>query len=493
VVAPHDDFAQATAAELAGRIRRREASAAEVMGAAIARIEADNQRLNAFVHVDLEQARERAHEADRVVASGVELGPLHGVPTAMKDLFDFKPGWPTTFGGVRALKDFVPDFYCAWAERMERAGAIIVGKTNSPVMGFRGTCDNPLFGPSRNPFDTSRNTGGSSGGSAAAVAAGLVPVAEGTDGGGSIRIPASWCGIYGYKQSFGRIPYVARPNAFTGLHPFLFEGTLARTVEDAALVTQALAGYDARDPFALDEHPVLTESLHRSIRGWRIAYSPDFDVFPVAPEVAAVVQQAVRAFEDAGAHVEEVKLGIERDQRELSDLWCRLIIPISIATFENLKREGLDLLADHRDDFPPEYLRWIDEGYELRTPQLMRDEELRTEIYDAIQGVLEDHQLLVTPTLACLPVENATDGNTKGPTEINGVQVDPLIGWCLTYPVNFSGHPAASIPAGMAEGNLPVGMQLIGRRYADADVLTASAAFERLRPWRDSYRLAGPA
>jgi amidase len=490
VVPPHDELGRATAAELAGRIRRREASAVEVMEAAIARIEADNERLNAFVHLDLDQARERAREADRVVASGEELRPLHGVPTAMKDLFDFKPGWPTTFGGVRALKDFVADFYCAWAERMEHAGAIIIGKTNSPVMGFRGTCDNPLFGPSRNPFDTSRNTGGSSGGSAAAVAAGLVPVAEGTDGGGSIRIPASWCGIYGYKQSFGRIPYVARPNAFTGLHPFLFEGTLARTVEDAALVTQALAGYDARDPFALDEHPFLTESLHRSIRGWRIAYSPDFDVFPVAPEVAAIVREAVRAFEEAGARVEEVKLGIERDQRELSDLWCRLIIPINIAMFENFKRGGLDLLADHREDFPPEYLRWIDEGYELRTPELMRDEELRSEIYDAIQGVLEDHQLLVTPTLACLPVENATDGNTKGPTEINGAEVDPLIGWCLTYPINFSGHPAASIPAGMAESDLPVGMQLIGRRYADADVLTASAAFERLRPWRDSYRLA---
>jgi len=490
VVPPHDELGRATAAELAGRIRRREASAVEVMEAAIARIEADNERLNAFVHLDLDQARERAREADRVVASGEELRPLHGVPTAMKDLFDFKPGWPTTFGGVRALKDFVADFYCAWAERMEHAGAIIIGKTNSPVMGFRGTCDNPLFGPSRNPFDTSRNTGGSSGGSAAAVAAGLVPVAEGTDGGGSIRIPASWCGIYGYKQSFGRIPYVARPNAFTGLHPFLFEGTLARTVEDAALVTQALAGYDARDPFALDEHPFLTESLHRSIRGWRIAYSPDFDVFPVAPEVAAIVREAVRAFEEAGARVEEVKLGIERDQRELSDLWCRLIIPINIAMFENFKRGGLDLLADHREDFPPEYLRWIDEGYELRTPELMRDEELRSEIYDAIQGVLEDHQLLVTPTLACLPVENATDGNTKGPSEINGAEVDPLIGWCLTYPINFSGHPAASIPAGMAESDLPVGMQLIGRRYADADVLTASAAFERLRPWRDSYRLA---
>ena len=490
-MAPHDELSQVTAAELAGRIRRRELSPVEVMDTAIARIEAGNERLNAFVHLDLDQARERARQAEHAVVSGGELGPLHGIPTAMKDLFDFKPGWPTTFGGVRALRDFVVDFYCAWAERMERAGAIIVGKTNSPVMGFRGTCDNPLFGPSRNPFDTSRNTGGSSGGSAAAVAAGLVPVAEGTDGGGSIRIPASWCGIYGFKQSFGRVPYVARPNAFTGIHPFLFEGTLARTVEDAALVTESLAGYDPRDPFALDERPGLTSALRRSIRGWRIAYSPDFDVFPVAPEVATVVADAVRAFEEAGAHVEEVKLGIERDQRELSDLWCRLIIPINIATFEYFKREGMNLLGDHRDDFPQEYLRWIDEGYELRTADLMRDEELRSEIYDAIQNVLEDHELIVTPTLACLPVENASDGNTKGPTEINGIEVDPLIGWCLTYPVNFSGHPAASIPAGMADG-LPVGMQLIGRRYADADVLAASAAFERLRPWRDHYAQAAP-
>jgi amidase/aspartyl-tRNA(Asn)/glutamyl-tRNA(Gln) amidotransferase subunit A len=478
-----------TAAEVAARIRRRQLSPVEVMDAVIGRIESDNERLNAFVHLDPEQARERARRAEKAVGAGAELGPLHGVPTAMKDLFDFKPGWPTTFGGVRALKDFVPDFYCAWAERMERAGAIIVGKTNSPVMGFRGTCDNPLFGPSRNPFDTSRNTGGSSGGSAAAVAAGLVPVAEGTDGGGSIRIPASWCGIYGYKQSFGRVPYVGRPNAFTGLHPFLFEGTLARTVEDAALVTESLAGYDSRDPFSLPEHPSLSSALHGSIRGWKIAYSPNFDVFPVAPEVTAVIQDAVRTFEEAGARVETVDLGIEHDQRELSDLWCRLIIPINIATFENFKRQGLDLLADHRDDFPPEYLRWIDEGYEWRTADLMRDEELRSEVYDAIQNVLDDHELLVTPTLACLPVVNADDGNTKGPTEVNGVEVDPLIGWCLTYPVNFSGHPAASIPAGTADG-LPVGMQIIGRRYADADVFAASAVFERLRPWRDRYVLA---
>ena len=485
-----DDLAHATVAGLATRIRERQLSPVEAVEAAIERIEAANDRLNAFVHLGFDDARERAREAERALTSGQELGPLHGVPTAMKDLFDFKPGWPSTFGGVRALKDFVPDFSCAWVERMERAGAIILGKTNSPVMGFRGTCDNPLFGPSRNPFDHSRNTGGSSGGSAAAVAAGLVPVAEGTDGGGSIRIPASWCGIYGYKHSFGRVPYIARPNAFTGLNPFLFEGPLTRTVEDAALVVDAIAGYDPRDPFALDEPANLSGAVGRSINGWRIAYSPDFDVFPVDRRVAEVVGDAVRAFEREGAHVEEVKLGIERDQRELSDLWCRLIIPINVEFFENMKAQGLDLLGEHRDDFPPEYLRWIDEGYRLTVPQLARDQQMRSEIYDAIQGVFENYDLLVTPTLACLAVENSDDGNTKGPTEINGVEVDPLIGWCLTYFINFSGHPAASIPAGMAEGRLPVGMQIIGKRYADADVLAASAAFERVRPWQETYRMA---
>jgi amidase len=483
-----DELAHATVAEIATRIRSRELSPVETVEAAIERIEAGNDRLNAFVYLGFDDARERARDAERELTSGDELGPLHGVPTAMKDLFDFKPGWPSSFGGVRALKDFVPDFYCAWAERMERAGAIIVGKTNSPVMGLRGTCDNPLFGPSRNPFDLSRNTGGSSGGSAAAVAAGLVPVAEGTDGGGSIRIPASWCGVYGYKQSFGRVPYIARPNAFTGLNPFLFEGPLTRNVEDAALVVDAIAGYDSRDPFALDEPANLSGAVRRSISGWRIAYSPDFDVFPIDPRVADVVEGAVRAFEQEGTHVDEVKLGIERDQRELSDMWCRLIMPINVEFFENMKARGMDLLGEHRDDFPPEYLRWIDEGYRLTVPQMARDQQMRSEIYDAIQGVFENYDLLVTPTLACLPVENTDDGNTKGPTEINGVEVDPLIGWCLTYFINFSGHPAASIPAGMAEGRLPLGMQIIGKRYADSDVLAASAAFERLRPWQDTYR-----
>ena len=274
----------------------------------IARIEARNPSLNALVFTAFDEAREGAQEAERALTSGEALGPLHGVPTAIKDLFDFKPGWPATFGGIRALQDFTVPGACTYAERMEAAGAILVGKTNSPVMGFRGTCDNYLFGPSRNPFDTTKNTGGSSGGSAAAVADGLLPLAEGTDGGGSIRIPAAWCGLYGYKASFGRVPYTARPNAFGSLNPFLFEGPLTRTVDDAALALDMLAGYDDRDPFALDDPTGFAGTTRRSITGWRIAYSPDFGVYPVDRRVAAVVERAVRAFEEAGAVVEQVDL-----------------------------------------------------------------------------------------------------------------------------------------------------------------------------------------
>jgi len=415
-----------------------------------------------------------AHAAER----SEPVGPLHGVPTALKDLFDFKPGWPATMGGIRALRDYRPPIACAWCERMERAGAIIVGKTNSPSLGLRGITDNYLFGPTRNPWDTARNAGGSSGGAAAAVADGMLTIAEGTDGGGSIRIPAAWCGVYGYKPSWGRVPGIIRPNAFGGTAPFLFEGVITRTVADAALGMTALAGYDARDPFGIREEVDFPGALGRDIAGMRIAYSPDLDVFPVDRRVATVVADAARAFEEAGAHVEQVSVGITRDQRELSDLWCRLIMPINVATVEGLRAGGYDV----RDDLPPECRRWLDVGYELTALDIARDQVMRTEIFDAMQAVFADYDLLVHPTVAALPVPNADDGNTLGPSEIEGVEVDPLIGWCLTYFANFTGHPAASIPAGTADG-LPVGMQITGRSGADADVLAASAAFERLRPW----------
>lgn len=483
-----DELAYMTLVDLADRIRRGVLSPVEVLDATIERIEARNASLNALVHLDFDGARAAAREAERALAGGAGLGPLHGVPTALKDLFDFKPGWPATFGGIRALRDFRLDAHCLFAERVERAGAILVGKGNSPVMGFRGTCDNPLFGPTGNPFDITRNSGGSSGGCAAAVADGLLTFAEGTDGGGSIRIPASWCGIYGYKPSFGRVPLVSRPNAFSGTDPFRAEGPLTRTVGDAAFVLNAIAGHDPRDPLSLDETADFTTAVGRTIAGWRIAYTRGYDVFPVDRRVAGVVERAVRVFEDAGAHVEEVDLGIRRDQRELSDLWCRLIMPNNVAWIERFKARGIDLLADHAEDLPRQYRAWLEHGYTRTTLDVIRDQAMRTEIYDAFQATLAGFDLIVGPTLSALPVSNRDDGDTVGPSEVEGVEVDSLIGWCPTYLVNFTGHPAASIPAGAVDG-LPVGMQIVGRRHADSDVLAASAAFERLRPWQDSYRI----
>jgi amidase len=485
-----EDLAQTdSAATLAARIRAKEMSPVEAVESAIARIEAHNSKINALVIFGYDDALRAAKAAEAAMMRGDAIGPLHGVPIAMKDCFDYKPGWVTTFGGIRALKDYVADSYCMFAERMERAGAIIIGKTNSPVFGFRGTCDNYLFGPSKNPFDLTKNTGGSSGGSAGAVAAGLLPLCEGTDGGGSIRIPSSWCGVYGYKPSFGRVPLVTRPEAFGGNVPFIFEGPITRTVEDAALAMTVLAGYDSRDPYCVEGEVDFMAALRGSVAGKRIAYTRDYGIFPVDPRVIAVVDKAVAAFEEAGAHVEEVKIDLRRSQRELSDVWCRFIAPKQVFALEGFKREGIDLVRDHHDDFPPEFWHWDEIGRGTTVTQFLADQIARTEVFDALRTVLEGYDLLVSPTLACLAVDNAADGNTAGPAEIEGETIDRLIGWCMTYLINFVGFPAATVPAGLAENGLPVGMQIVGRRYADADVIAASAEFERLRPWTDTYRL----
>jgi amidase/aspartyl-tRNA(Asn)/glutamyl-tRNA(Gln) amidotransferase subunit A len=470
-------------------VRQRDISPVEVIDAAIKRVEQRNGSLNALIYTDFEQARQHARALEAKIMKGIDPGLLAGVPTAMKDLFDFKPGWPSTFGGVPALKDFIPDFASIYPARIERAGAILLGKTNSPLLGFRGTTDNPLFGPTRNPFNTSKNSGGSSGGSAAAVADGMVPLAGASDAGGSIRIPASCCGVYGFQPSFGRVPVVSRPNAFGAVSPFKYAGTVTRTVDDAALALNALAGYDAGDPFSLNETIDFVAATEQSIRGMKIGFSPDFGGFPVQPEVTEVVARAVLAFEDAGATVVPVKIVLPCPHGELTDLWCRMICVGTTAVLDGFRRQGIDLLRDHRADLPDGLVEWVERADRLTVAELNRDQVIRSQVYDALQAAFTQVDLLVTPTLACLPVDNhAVRGNTVGPSSINGEAVDPHIGWCMTYFTNMSGHPAASIPAGMHKG-LPVGMQLIGRRYADADVMAASAAFERVRPWRGAYQV----
>ncbi|MDW7648466.1 MAG: amidase [Nitrospiraceae bacterium] len=479
-----EEFSYQTTAELARLVAAGEVTPVELVECAIKRIEERNPSINAVIYKGYETARAEAKVAEAAVRSGALLGVLHGVPTLMKDLFDFKPGWKSTMGGIPALKDLVINAYCVWAERVEAAGGIIVGKTNSPVMGFRGVTDNPLFGATRNPFDATRNTGGSSGGSAAAVADGLVSFAEGTDGGGSIRIPSAWCGTYGYKASFGRVPLVMRPNGFAGTQPTIAEGPITRNVKDAALVMTALGGFDPRDPYSSRESVDYLGALNQSIKGMRIAYSPDLDVFPIDRRVAASVGDAVRAFEEAGAHVEVVKLGLSIDQLELARLWCRMIMPLNIAGLDAFAAGGLDLMEG--DNLPRVYREWVEACRGMGLADLQRDNVMRTEVFDAIQGVFAHHDLLVTPTLSAMPPVNHPAGDTMGPSEVNGIDIDPSIGFCLTYVTNFSHHPSASIPAGLAEG-LPVGMQLIGPSGDDTRVLAASAAYERLRPWLDTY------
>lgn len=482
------DFAFRSAVDLVDDIASAKVSPVEIMEETLQRMETREPSLNAIVYRGFDQAMESARAAETAIARGEAGGTLRGVPVVMKDLFCFKPGWPATFGGIPAMADHTVDAYCVWAGRMEEAGAIIVGKGNSPALGFRGACDNYLFGATRNPFDTTRNTGGSSGGSAAVVADGLVPIAEGTDAGGSIRIPAAWCGVVGYQPSAGRVPSFLRPNAFSGVSPFIYEGPITRTVADAALAMGILAGPHPGDPFCAPDIPDFESVLDRGVKDWKIAYSPDLGVYPVHPEVATVVEEAVRAFEEAGARVEEVDIEIDLDQRELSDVWCRLILPLSLDGFSNLAKEGLDILGEHRDDLPPEFLRWADHVASMTAMEYFDDNSKRTVVWDALQAVMADHDLLVSPTVACMPVENLDNGETRGPTEIEGVEVDPLIGWCMTYFTNFTGHPAVSLPAGIS-GGLPVGMQVIGRRGADVDVLAAAAAYERVRPWDHLYEI----
>jgi amidase/aspartyl-tRNA(Asn)/glutamyl-tRNA(Gln) amidotransferase subunit A len=484
-----EELCYTPAVELAARIRRRDLSPVEVVDAFLDRIQNRNERINAYVTVLGEEAREAAREAERAVGSGTPLGPLHGVPVAIKDLFDFKAGVRNTFGS-KPLADYVPDRNATYVERLEGAGAIILGKTNTPEFGHKATTDNFLFGPTSTPFAPGKNAGGSSGGSAAAVAAGLATIAQGSDAGGSIRIPASFCGVYGFKASFGRVAAATRPDAFLSHTPFSHSGPLSRTVEDAALMLGVMAGPHPRDPFSLPYNGTDYLAATRcSIEGLKIAYSPNFDVFPVQESVGDIIGSAVRVFEEAGARVEEVSLGLKRSQQELCNLWMREVEVRSAAIAANLKNAGVvDLLGEHREELTPQFAELLESGQDAGALDYKLDDVARTEVFDAVQDVFEQCDLLVTPTLAVPPFDNADDGNTLGPSEVNGEEVDPLLGWCLTYPINFTGHPAASIPAGFTDDGLPVGMQVVGPRFAEDPVLAASATFERLKPWHDAYK-----
>jgi Asp-tRNA(Asn)/Glu-tRNA(Gln) amidotransferase A subunit family amidase len=474
------------ATELAARIRRREVSPVEVVDAYLRRIEQRNPLINAYTLVLADEARSAACAAERAVASGGPVGPLHGVPVAIKDLDDVA-GVQTSMGSL-AIRNRIPKRSAVVVERLLAAGAIILGKTNTPEFGHKGITDNLRFGPTHTPWAIGYNAGGSSGGSAAAVADGLAALAQGTDGGGSVRIPASFSGVVGFKASFGRIPSVTRPDAFLWGHPFVHIGPLARTVADAALMTTVMAGPHTRDPLCLPyEGADYCASVGRPTDALKVAYSPRLGNFPVDSRVAAVIKSAAATIAAHGMNVDEVELALKPHHGELAALWVRTISVHYGAIAEHLKTEGLDLLGEHADELTPDFRAMLETAGRVSAVEHALDDLLRTQVYDALEDVLDRYDVIISPTLAVPPVLNGSGGNTRGPLQINGEAVDPLIGWCMTYPINFTGHPAISVPAGLTSDGLPVGLQIVGRRHADETVLAVAAAFERMQPWFASY------
>ena len=478
-----------SAAELGREIGAGHVSPGEATAYFAKRIEERNPSLNAFVYTRLNEARDAAKRLEADLAAGAEAGPFCGVPFALKDFLPSKRGWTNSHGGVKALireDPFDSEFYRA----MEAAGGVAIGKTNAPAFAFRGTCDNRLYGPTSTPFDTRYNSGGSSGGSAAAVADGMVPIAEGSDGGGSIRIPSAWCGCFGFKASVGTIPSVCRPDAWAATHPYCFNGGITRTVEDSAILLNYMARYDPRDPLSLRRESVdFTEQMRRPLKGWRIGFTQDFGVFPVVMEVAEITRRAALRFCEAGATVEPVRFSLRRSAYELAEMWCRSICVDTAIELELDRRRGFDLVGTHRDQLPEEFIEWNERTAGGGILDYYEFNLVRTELFDALQDALDRYDLIVSPTTICLPVRNAADGNTTGPREVNGQKVEPLIGFCETFFANCTGHPAASVPAGLSGSGLPVGMQLIGRRFCDGDVLAAAHTFEQIQPWRQLYEI----
>ncbi len=460
-----DELTYLPAVELARLIRERRVSPVEAMEAALARIEAVQPKLNAFCFVYAEEALAAARAAEQAVMDGAALGPLHGVPIAIKDFTPTK-GKRTTRGSY-AFEHWVPDFDPVIVERLRRAGAIMVGKTATPEFAYSSFTQSPLWGITRNPWDLERTPGGSSGGSGAAVASGCVALAEGTDMGGSVRIPAGFCGVVGLKPSLGRIPMDIVGTVFDSISHF---GPLARTVADAALFLAVTQGPDDRDIQSLVPGLEVPVPPPADVRGLRLALSLDLGFYVVDPEVEANTRAAAEALSAAGAEVEEVELNWNHAQVDAwNDYWAVFLA----ASFG-------DVLADYREKMDPNVVALMERGLALDAVSFKRIETVRTEQWLGLARIFQDFDALLCPTMtrAAPPVE-AQDRDFD--------RLDPdgrYHGLDMTSQFNNVPQcPALSVPSGFTEGGLPTALQIVGRRFDDLGVLRIGAALEAARPW----------
>ena len=466
------EMAFAPATELRRLIDSKQVSSVELTELFYRRIEELNPKLNAYLPLCPEQALAAAQAADAATQRGEYLGPLHGIPVSIKDL-EMTKDLRTTLGSA-LFQDRVPELDSVVVERVRAAGAVILGKTNTPEFGLSGTTENKLGDACRNPWDLERTPGGSSGGAAAALASGLCTLATGSDGGGSIRIPASFSGVFGIKPSQGRVPRYGGYGLPAANH-FSQSGPMSRTVADTALLLQVLAGPDPRDPVSMRETPPdFAADLNGGVTGWRIAWSPDLGYAGVDPEVVRVTEAAARLFEELGATVEVPNLVIEDPFQAFWDVFATA----SYTSYGHL-------LEEHRADFTYYGLRAFEHGATVTgadlSRALLRVDQLRRQM----ETFFDDYDLLLTPTMAvpAFPIE-------QRPSVIGGKSVDAFWGYLpFTFPINMTGQTAASVPCGFSEdpasAGMPIGLHLVGPRGAEAKVLRASAAFEQARPWQD--------
>lgn len=447
--------------ELASRIRARDLSALEVMDAHIGQIERVNPAVNAVVTFLPEQGRAAARAVDAAFARGEDPGPLAGLPVAHKDLTLTK-GIRTTFGSP-IYKNFVPDTDAIIVERLRKAGAITIGKTNTPEFGAGSQTFNTVFGATRNPYNLSKTCGGSSGGAAAALACGMLPIADGTDLGGSLRNPASFCNVVGLRPSAGRVP--GWPSV-SGWFPLAVAGPMARTVRDAALMMSAVAGPDPRAPISLAEPgSMFSRPLERDFRGARIAWSADLGGLPMEPEVARVMQAQRETFSDLGCIVTDAT----PDLRDADEIFSVLRAWSFELAFGQLLKTKRALMKDT--------VVWnIEEGARLTGPQVGAAEFKRTQLFHRMREFMQDYDFLVAPVVQVLPF----DVTVPYVTRINDTELETYIDWMRScYYITVTGAPALSVPCGFSSGGLPVGLQIVGRYQDDFGVLQIAHAFEQ--------------
>jgi aspartyl-tRNA(Asn)/glutamyl-tRNA(Gln) amidotransferase subunit A len=456
------EIAYMPATELIGRYRLLELSPVEVTEAVLGRIERLNPQLNAFVTVTPERAMEDARRAERQYREG-NAPPLAGVPVSIKDLVVTK-GIRTTRGSL-LYADWVPDTDPVFVQRLYEAGVVMLGKTNTPEGGWKGETTNRVAGTTYNPWSLERTPGGSSGGAAAAVAAGLGPLAQGGDGAGSIRIPAAFSGIFGHKPSFGRVPY-------PGSSPteLAHTGPMTRTVRDAALMLDVMAGPDPSDRHSLSRAPSFVEDIQGGIAGLRVAWSLDLGYAQVEPDIAELTTAAARRFEDLGCNVEEA-------HPELADPWELIDVLFAMGQAGGVA----DRLDEVRDQLDQGRLKIIERALSWSAIDVQRAMSKRDEYWDGMRAFFERYDLLLTPAV---PLE-AFKAGLDFPTTINGVEMSYLSWTPFTYPFNLTGQPSAAVPCGFTGSALPAGLQITGRWRDDATVLRAAARFEEIAPWAD--------